>query len=136
MKWNNDEASIFLREDNIIFIKFNKELKELSVPAMEECAAKVQQMMKFNGRPKVLFFHMPEIYVSKQVIRCYADTVFKEAGIAVYCESFSSWLMGNIGVTIRQRFMKSNPAAGAPAKAFKNKEEAIKWSLERIKEAV
>ena len=43
--------------------------------------------------------------------------------------------MGNIGVTIRKRFMSSNPAAGAPIKAFKDEDEAMAWSFEQIEAA-
>jgi hypothetical protein len=136
MKWENNEMSVFLREDNIIIIKVNKELKKLSVSAAEECAEKIQVAMKLNENPKVLFFYMPEIYVSKDVIRCYANTIFGEVGLVAFCETFTAWLMGNIGVTIRQRFMKSNPAATSPVKAFKVEKEAIAWSLDRIKEAL
>lgn len=136
MEWNNNEMSVFLGEDNIIIIRIDKEVKKLTVPAAKECVAKMQEAMKLNSQPKVLFFYMPEIYVSKDVIRCYADVAFGEAGMAVFCESFTAWLMGNIGVTIRKRFMSSNPAAGAPIKAFKNEEEAMEWSFDRIKEAL
>lgn len=135
MKWNNKEMSIFLREDNIIIIRIDKKVKKLTIPAAEECVAKLLEAMKVNEAPKILFFYMPDIYVSKSVIRCYADTTFKEAGMAVFCESFTAWLMGNIGVTIRQRFMGSNPAAGAPIKAFKKEAAAMAWSFERMREA-
>lgn len=135
MKWNNNEMSVFLREDNIIIIKVNKEIKKLSISAAKECAQKIQMTMRLNENPKVLFFYMPAIYVSKDVIRCYADTVFGEVGLVAFCETFTAWLMGNIGVAIRQRFMKSNPAATSAVKAFKIEEEAIAWSLDRIKEA-
>jgi hypothetical protein len=135
MKWSNSEMSIVLREDNIVVIKVNKGVKKLTILAAEECVVKMQEAMQVNKHPKILFFYMPYIYVSKDVIRCYADTTFKEAGTAVLCESFTAWLMGNIGVTIRRRFMGSNPAAGAPIKAFKEESEAMKWSFDRLEEA-
>jgi hypothetical protein len=135
MKWNNSEMSIVLREDNIIVVRVNKGVKKLGVPAAKECVAKIQAVMRLNKQPKVLLFYMPNIYVSKDVLRCYADTEFGEAGLAVFCESFTAWLMGNIGVTIRKRFMSSNPAAGAPIKAFKEEDEAMAWSFEQIEAA-
>lgn len=135
MKWNNNEMSVFLREDNIIIIKVDNEIKELTIPAVKECVVKIQETMQLNGQPKILFFYMPNIYVSKDVIRCYADIVFGEVGMAVFCESFSAWLVGNIGVTLRKRFMGSNPAAIAPIKAFKKESEAMKWSFDRLEEA-
>jgi hypothetical protein len=135
MKWNNSEMSVFLGDDNIIIVRVDKGVKKLSLSAAKECVDKLQEAMKLNAQPKILFFYMPDIYVSKDVLRCYADTAFGEAGLAVFCESFTAWLMGNIGVTIRKRFMSSNPAAGAPIKAFKKEEEAMEWSFERIKEA-
>lgn len=135
MKWNNAEMSVFLREDNIIIIRIDKEVKKLTIPAAKECVVKIQEAMQVNEHPKILFFYMPDIYVSKDIIRCYADTAFNEAGMAVLCESFTAWLMGNIGVTIRSRFMGSNPAAGAPIKAFKEEAEAMKWSFDRLEDA-
>lgn len=136
MKWNNDELSVFLGENNVIIIRINKKIKQMTVSASKECVGKIKEAMKLNNQPKVLFFYMPNIYVPKDVIRCYADVVFGEVGMAVFCESFTAWLMGNIGVKIRRRFTGSNTVTGAPIEAFKSEEEAMKWSLDRLKEAL
>lgn len=135
MQWQNSEMSLFLKEDKFIVLRVNEGVKKLSVSAAEECVDKIQEAMKINEHPKVIFFYIAEIYVPKNVIRCYANTVFEEVGVAVFCASFASWLIGNIAVTIRKRFMASNPAAGAPIKAFKIEEEAIEWSLDLINKA-
>jgi hypothetical protein len=116
-------------------VRVDDEVKKLSLPEAKECVDKMKEAMRLNKQPKALLFYMPDIYVSKDILRCYADTEFGEAGLAVFCESFTAWLMGNIGVTIRKRFMGSNPAAAAPIKAFKKEDEAIKWSQDQIEAA-
>lgn len=135
MKWSNSEMSIVLREDNIIIIKVNKDVKQLTVPVAKKSVIRIQEAMKLNAQPKVLFFFMAQIYVSKDVIRCYTDAAFGEAGMAVFCESLTAWLVGNIGVTIRRRFMGSEAVAAVPIKAFKKEDEAIEWSLDVLKNA-
>ena len=135
MKWRNGEMSLLLREDNLIVVRVHEKLHTFTLSAAEECANKIIEMVKSNKHPKALFFYMPHVYIPKKVIRCYANTVLGEAAVTVYCESLTAWLMGNISVQIRKRFMKSNPAAGAPIKAFKDEAEALAWSFERLKDA-
>lgn len=135
MKWNNSEMSVYLREDNLVIIKMNETVQTFTVPAAEECVAKIREAMKLNDQPKVIFFYLSNKYISKKVMRCYADTTFGEAGTAVLCESFTAWLMGNIAITIGDRFVASNPEADVPIKAFKKEELAMTWALNLIKEA-
>lgn len=56
MKWNNNEMSFFLREDNIIFIEVDKDVKKLTVPAAKECVEKLKEAINVDENPKVLFF--------------------------------------------------------------------------------
>ncbi|CAA6826480.1 MAG: Unknown protein [uncultured Aureispira sp.] len=135
MKWNNNEMSLFLREDHLIIVRVNTKLKKFTLPAAEECVAKIIEMVKSDKHPKALFFYMPHVYIPKNVIRCYANTALGEAAVTVFCESLTAWLMGNISVEIKKRFMKSNPASASPIKAFKNEANALAWSFERMKEA-
>ncbi|CAA6826486.1 MAG: Unknown protein [uncultured Aureispira sp.] len=134
MKWNNSEMSLTLREDNIVYLRVNEEVKTLTVEAAEECIVKLQEAMEHNGTPKVLLFLVPKIYIPKSVMRCYTDIESIEIATALICESLTAWLMGNIALTIGQRFMALNPETAAPIKAFKKEAVAIKWSLERLKE--
>ena len=135
MKWSNSEMSVFLREDNLVIVKMNETVERLTVPAAEECVAKIREAMELNDEPKALLFYLSSRYISKKVMRCYADTSFGEVGAAVLCESFVAWLMGNIAITIAERFVTLNPEIDAPMKAFKEEELAIAWSLNLIKEA-
>jgi len=133
MKWNNNEMSLILRDDNIVYLRVKEGVKVLTVEAAEECVIKLQEAMELNGTPKVLLFLVPTMYVSKNVMRCYTDIESKEVATALICESLSAWLMGNIALTIGQRFMDSNPETSAPMKAFKKEDKAILWSLEQLK---
>jgi hypothetical protein len=134
--WKNEETSVLLRSDNIIIVGVIESATQFTLPAAKECVEEIQRVIKLNNRPNTLVLYAPDFYINKDVMRCYADTVFGEVGIGVISQSFIARFVGNIAVTIRNRFIESNPSMpDTRMKVFKNKEACITWCLDRIKQA-
>lgn len=124
MEYHTKELTFVVRPDNIIEIKSNKNFH--GEYAMEEVENNLAMFKKaVDGKTRGTLLYFPEHYVKKEVMKCYANSTLKTAATALFARSFSSKIIGNLFLSLRKRFSKSNDIP--PTKVFTQKEAAIQW---------
>lgn len=116
--------------DNIIEIETRKDFQgDYSVDNAE--ANKQLILDAIQEGENALILHFPDRYVKKDILKCYADEQYDHVvATALLAHSFSSKLIGNIFLTLKERFSKNKPPY--PMKVFDQREEAIKWLKEHF----
>jgi len=128
------EMTISLTADNIVESIFNENVKELTMEGVEESMNALRALNKINSKPKGGLTEMPSFYVNKKIVQQYTTTnVLMPVALGIVAESFAARLMGNLFLTLRERFWSSKE--DYPVKVFKEREEALEWVRGYVRKA-
>ncbi|WMX12157.1 MULTISPECIES: hypothetical protein [unclassified Aureispira] len=127
MDYHTKEFTYKLRPDDIIEISMRKDFEgNLVLEEVEENLRILDEVI--GGKPKGIILHFPEKYVKKEVLKQYTEPPKHVVARAFLTQSFASKLIGNLYLTLIQRFIKEN----IPSKIFSKKQEAIEWLTKEL----
>ena len=127
MDYHTKEFTYKLRPDHIIEISMRKDFEgNLVLEEVEENLRILDEVI--GGKPKGIILHFPEKYVKKEVLKQYTEPPKHVVARAFLTQSFASKLIGNLYLTLIQRFIKEN----IPSKIFSKKQEAIEWLTKEL----
>lgn len=134
MKYKTKEMTIILRPDNIVENRINDGITQLTEAGIEENFRVFAKIATANDEPKGGLTIMPSFYVNKEILKKYTKAeILVPVAYAIVTTSFSSRLVGNLFLTLRQRFWASKD--DYPIKLFYKREDAIKWVRGYIEQA-
>lgn len=132
MIYHTKELTYTVRPDDIIEINTHKDFKgAYSLEAVQENLAVLEEAIA--GKARATLLHFPEVYVKKDVMKQYASSDLYTTASALLAKSFASKLVGNLFLSLTQRF--SAKLKNRPTKVFTDKDDAIKWLLGHLADA-
>lgn len=131
MEFETRALKIIVRPDDIIELVSKPDWNQ---PDTVEVALENIEMLKkaVNGQPRAMLSHVPNTYISKEVLECYEKAEIGEVARALITISFGAKIVGNLFIKVGSAL--SGGKNKAPTKLFSNKPEAERWLLDRIAE--
>lgn len=125
--YHTEEFTYTLRPDNIIEINTHADFDgNFTLEKVEENLRILDDVI--DGKPRAAILHFPDKYVKKEVLKKYSTPPKHFVARAFLAQSFSAKLIGNLYLTIIQRFVKDE----IPSKIFSEKQAAIEWLLKQL----
>lgn len=120
--YHTKEFTYTLRPDNIIEVNTHKDFNgNYALSEVEKNLNILKEVI--NNKPRCLILHFPDKYVKKDILKQYISPAKYVVARAFLTQSFPSRLIGNLYLTLAERFLKED----VPSKIFSEKEEAIEW---------
>lgn len=120
--YHTKEFTYTLRPNDIIEIKTHKNFDgNFKLEKVEENLRILDTVI--NGKPKCLILYFPDKYVNKNVLKEYSSPPKHIVARAFLTQSFPSKLIGNLYLTLINRFAKDE----VPSKIFSKESEAVLW---------
>jgi hypothetical protein len=134
MEHKTKEITITLSPENIIETRANEGVTELTLEASAEVIRGMNALYASNQEPKGSLIVMPSFYIKKEVLKAYiSNEKMNYVALALVANSFSSKLIGNVLLAIRDRVKSLKNKTVEPSKVFKDRATAVKWLTEEIK---
>ncbi|CAA6804538.1 MAG: Unknown protein [uncultured Aureispira sp.] len=120
--YHTDEFTYTLRPNDIIEVKTHANFDgNFQVDKVEENLRILDDVI--DKKPRTLILYFPDKYVSKAVLKKYSTPPKYIVARAFLTTSFASKLIGNLYLTLINRFVKD----GIPSKIFSQENEAVLW---------
>lgn len=129
MEYNTRSLKIIVRPDNIIEVSTREDWDQ---PDTLEVAKENTEMLQnlIRGKRVALLSHVPNQYISKDVMSYYNSIESDEVASALIAKSFGAKLIVNAFLRLTGRSLGAPEKGKSPMKVFNKKEEAEKWLLE------
>jgi hypothetical protein len=136
MKHETKEITVTLSPENIIKTRINEGVTELTLEASDEVIQGMNKLYASNDAPKGSLIIVPSFYIKKEVLKAYSSNKkMKYVALALVANSFSSRLIANVLLAIRERIKSVQNKKVEAAKVFKDEATAVDWLLGEIKKA-
>jgi hypothetical protein len=120
--YHTKEFTYTLRPDDIIEINTHKDFDgNFTLEKVDKNLRVLDEVI--DAKPRAFILHFPDKYVNKEVLKKYSEPPKHTVARAFLASSFAAKLIGNLYLTLIQRFAKNQ----IPSKIFSEKEEAILW---------
>ena len=120
--YHTEEFTYTLRPNDIIEIKTYKKFDgNFTLEKVEENLRILDEII--DGKPKCLILYFPDKYVNKNVLKKYSIPPKHIVARAFLTQSFASKLIGNLYLSLINRFAKDE----IPSKIFSKEDEAVEW---------
>lgn len=133
MEYKTESITVKVRADDIVEVTNNADWQEADTI---ETATKNANILKkaIGGKNRALLSHMPNTYVTKEVLNCYVSAEIGEVAIALMTSSFASKIVGTLYLKLitGKIKMKEENVNTRPVEIFTKKEAAEKWLLAEI----
>jgi hypothetical protein len=132
MQYKTQSITIIVHPNDIVEIINNEGWdKPDTIETATENAAALKKAI--DGKNRGLLSHMPDTYLSKEVLACYVDVEMGEIATALMTTSFGSKVVGNLYLKLTGKVnKKEEDKITVPVEIFTKKEAAIKWLLNEI----
>lgn len=133
MEYKTQSMTVIVRSDDIIELVTNEGWNK---PDTIEIATENAYILKqaVDGKARGVLSHIPNRYISKEILACYIDAGIGGAGTALMVTSFASKVVGNLFLKLTKKINKKETNKRAPVEIFTKKEAAEKWLLLKIAE--
>lgn len=132
MEYKTQSITVLVHPNDIVEIVNNEGWDK---PDTVETATENARVLKkaIDGKKRGLLSHMPDTYISKEVLACYVDAEMGEIATALMTTSFASKIVGNIYLKLTGKSTKADEdKIKVPVEIFTKKEAAEKWLLKEI----
>jgi len=120
--YHTSEFTYTLRPNSIIEVKTHKDFDGNF--ALEKVEKNLQILDGvIDKKPRGLILYFPDRYVNKNILKKYSTPPKHVVARAFLTQSFSSKLIGNLYLTLIERFSKEQ----VPSKIFSKESEAVQW---------
>jgi len=120
--YHTKEFTYSLRPNDIIEIKTHKNFDgNFKLEEVEENLRILDTLI--NCKPRCLILYFPDKYVNKNILKKYSSPPEHVVARAFLTQSFASKLIGNLYLTLINRFVKDE----VPSKIFSKENEAVQW---------
>lgn len=131
MQFKTKALTITVQPNGIVELSNNKEWEDAET--VEVAQENIEMLKKaVNGRPRAMLSHMPNTYMSKEVLECYEKSEIGEVASALVTSSFGSKVVGNLFLKLTGKSSARGKNGKAPVKIFGKKEDAEEWLLEQL----
>jgi len=120
--YHTSEFTYTLRPNNIIEVKTHSDFDgNFVLDKVEENLRLLDKII--DKKPRGLILYFPDKYVNKNIIKKYSATPKHVVVRAFLTQSFASKFIGNLYLTVADRFAKEK----VPSRIFSEESDAVEW---------
>lgn len=132
MRYDLEEVIIEFDSNNILKVMIKEGVTELTSEPAIEATSIIHKALSSNDEPKGILIMMPSFYIKKDVLKTYNDNDLNFDVAAVFSNSFTSKLIGDVAIKVHKRIQLAKKEEVKPTKMFGDQEAAYQWLLEEL----